>query len=44
MPSIEKMLDFARAHHHKVGYSMAYPARLGPRFMDSAHPLSTIAS
>ena len=34
MPSIEKMLEFAKARHHKVGYSMAYPARLGPRFMD----------
>lgn len=34
MPSIDKMLAFARSKHHKVRYSMAYPARLGPGFMD----------
>lgn len=34
MPSIDKMLAFARSKHHKVRYSMAYPARLGPGYMD----------
>lgn len=34
MPSIDKMLAFARSKHHKVKYSMAYPARLGPGSMD----------
>lgn len=34
MPSIDKMLAFARSKHHKVKYSMAYPARLGPGYMD----------
>lgn len=34
MPSIEKMLAYAKSKHHKVKYSMAYPARLGPAYMD----------
>ena len=34
MPSIDMMLAFARSKHHKVKYSMAYPARLGPGYMD----------
>lgn len=34
MPSIDKMLAFAKSKHHKVKYSMAYPARLGPGHLD----------
>lgn len=34
MASIEKMLAYAKSMHHKVGYSMAYPARLGPDNLD----------
>lgn len=30
----EKMIDFALSKVGRVGYSMAYPARLGPRFYD----------
>lgn len=34
MANIEKMIDFAMAKRGKVGYSMAYPKRLGPDFYD----------
>lgn len=34
MPSIEKMLAYARSKHHQVTYSMTHPARLGPASMD----------
>ncbi len=34
MPSIERMLTYARSKHRKVRYSMAYPQRLGPYYMD----------
>ncbi len=30
----EKMIDFALSKVGRVGYSMAYPARLGPKFYD----------
>ncbi len=32
--SREKMIDFALSKLGRAGYSMAYPARLGPRFYD----------
>lgn len=34
MPSIEKMLKYAKSKHRKVTYSMAYPQRLGPESLD----------
>lgn len=34
MQSIDQMLAYAKSKHHKVSYSMAYPARLGPAAMD----------
>ena len=34
MSSIENMLDYAKSKHRKVRYSMAYPQRLGPEYMD----------
>ena len=34
MANIEKMIDFGLAKVGRVGYSMAYPARLGPAFYD----------
>lgn len=34
MGNIEKMIDFGLAKVGRVGYSMAYPARLGPKFYD----------
>ena len=34
MPSIDKMLAYAKSRHHKVSYSMAYPDRLGPAALD----------
>lgn len=34
MPSIDKMLAYAKSKHHKVKYSMVYPARLGPEYLD----------
>lgn len=34
MPSIEKMLAYAKSKHRKVRYSMAYPQRLGPIYLD----------
>lgn len=32
--SIDKMIDYARNQKGRVGYSMNYPARLGPYYMD----------
>ena len=34
MQSIENMLAYAKSQHRKVGYSMAYPKRLGPNYLD----------
>ncbi len=34
MGNIEKMIEFAQSKNGKVGYSMAYPDRLGPEYMD----------
>lgn len=34
MQSIENMLAYAKSQHRKVGYSMAYPSRLGPSYLD----------
>lgn len=34
MPSIEKMLAYAKSKHRGVKYSMAYPQRLGPAHLD----------
>lgn len=34
MASVDKMLAYAKSKHHKVRYSMAYPARLGPYCLD----------
>ena len=34
MANIEKMIDFGLGKVGRVGYSMAYPARLGPAFYD----------
>lgn len=34
MGNIEKMIEFAQSKKGKVGYSMAYPDRLGPEYMD----------
>ena len=34
MHSIEKMLAYAKSKHRRVGYSMAYPKRLGPAYLD----------
>lgn len=34
MPSIDKMLAYAKSRHHQVKYSMAYPQRLGPDYLD----------
>ena len=34
MQSIENMLAYAKSQHRKVGYSMDYPARLGPSYLD----------
>lgn len=34
MQSIENMLAYAKSQHRKVGYSMAYPKRLGPSYLD----------
>lgn len=34
MQSIENMLAYAKSQHRKVGYSMAYPKRLGPYYLD----------
>lgn len=34
MQSIENMLTYAKSQHRKVGYSMAYPKRLGPSYLD----------
>lgn len=34
MQSVEKMLAYAKSKHRKVGYSMAYPQRLGPAYLD----------
>lgn len=34
MSSIENMLDYAKSKHRRVRYSMAYPQRLGPEYLD----------
>ncbi|WP_394024323.1 peptidoglycan amidohydrolase family protein [Anaerococcus martiniensis] len=34
MDSIEKMLAYAKSKHRMVGYSMVYPKRLGPAYLD----------
>ena len=34
MQSVEKMLAYAKSKHRKVGYSMSYPQRLGPAYLD----------
>ena len=34
MKSIENMLSYAKSKHRRVGYSMAYPQRLGPYYLD----------
>ncbi|MFO3717430.1 peptidoglycan amidohydrolase family protein [Anaerococcus sp. ENR1011] len=34
MQSVEKMLAYAKSKRRKVGYSMTYPQRLGPAYLD----------